>query len=264
MVVLSSLSCLGTGKGAVDATEGNASDVVTTATVAIETSQGVTSEPTMDLGGIPTNCDLWMDDCPAGLKCMPFAAPMGLMWSGSHCSPVSPQPKEEGEPCSIENYLMSGVDDCGEGLICWYVDDSLHGECVSMCVGSEEMPECLDALVSCAIDSTGFLHLCWGCSPLLQDCWSPFENCVPSDLTKGFQCTAEGAAGPGEPCANLNDCKKGTFCSSNSGFCPGNSCCVQYCALDSMMNDCPDMAKCVPFFQEPVSMKYVDIGFCSP
>lgn len=209
-------------------------------------------------------CDPWNDDCPPEFKCMPHAEPDDGMWTGSRCSPLAPMPAGEGEPCAIDGYLMSGVDDCDRGLICWYADENGHGQCIAMCIGSLEMPACPDPLTSCAIDATGFLRTCWGCDPLIQDCWAPMEICVPNALTHGFLCTQPGNSGPGEPCIEHWDCQASSFCSSNSDLCTDGSCCVQFCDLESMTNDCPPTTKCSPYFTEPVPAKYTKIGYCAP
>ena len=50
-----------------------------------------------------------------------------------------------GEPCVVEIWNTSGLDDCERGSMCWYVDDDGHGTCHELCVGTASEPaQCPD------------------------------------------------------------------------------------------------------------------------
>ena len=63
-----------------------------------------------------------------------------------------------------------GGDDCDVGVMCWFLDEELTGECVALCEGTPENPQC-PPYTHCPIVAEGVLNLCLPmCDPLLQDC----------------------------------------------------------------------------------------------
>jgi hypothetical protein len=88
-----------------------------------------------ELCGIWTlvECDLLAQDCPRGLKCMPWANDGGAALNSTHCTPLAPAPGQPGDPCTVEGQL-SGFDDCALGAVCWDVDPAtLQGVCAALC-----------------------------------------------------------------------------------------------------------------------------------
>src|SRR5690606_32103240 len=67
-------------------------------------------------------CDVWSPmDCGEEEKCMPYAS-MGETWDALKCSPLVENPKTLGDECFAEEGPAGGVDDCDDGLFCYYVN----------------------------------------------------------------------------------------------------------------------------------------------
>ena len=117
-------------------------------------------------------CDVWTQDCGCGDKCMPWSDYEGASWNAVRCTPVAAEPKLPGEPCTVEDSPMSGVDDCVAGAMCWRVDpETLEGVCVAFCGGYETEPECAEPGTTCVVANSGVLILCLPtCDPLLAAC----------------------------------------------------------------------------------------------
>src|SRR5689334_19955710 len=67
--------------------------------------------PAPDLGS-GVECDVWIDDCPVGTKCMPWANDGGNSWNATRCTPLAEDPNGIGEPCTVEGSPVTGIDDC--------------------------------------------------------------------------------------------------------------------------------------------------------
>jgi hypothetical protein len=208
-------------------------------------------------GGGTNECDLWIDDCPAGFKCMPWANDGGNEWNATRCTPLADDPHAPGEPCTVEGNGVSGIDDCEAHAMCWYVDpDTSMGECVAMCSGSEANPICESTCEYCRLTSAGVLLLCFPyCDPLVQDCGAG-EGCYPAG--DDFACAPhvglkQGAIG--DECEFLNVCDPGLACLEGARVpgCEGAvGCCAPFC--DVLAADpCPPLLEgtsCVPWFDE--------------
>jgi hypothetical protein len=202
-------------------------------------------------------CDIWVDDCPLGQKCTPVADDGGSSWNAWMCMPLAEDPKAVGEGCTVENSGVSGIDDCEKGSMCWDVDpDTLVGECVAFCSGSEANPTCEDPCTHCAINGDGILIICLpACDPLLQDCYEG-GACYPENETFSCSPDAGGDMGAlGEPCEFINVCDPGLFCASpeSAPSCGGpTGCCASFC--DALAEDpcaaMPAGVECIPFFAE--------------
>jgi hypothetical protein len=70
-------------------------------------------------GGQTYECDLWKQDCPPGEKCMPWANDGGGSWNATRCTPLAEDPRQPGEPCTVEGSGVSGRDDCDIRAMCW-------------------------------------------------------------------------------------------------------------------------------------------------
>jgi len=201
-------------------------------------------------------CDIWIDDCPRGTKCMPWANDGGSSWNATRCSPLAEDPNDVGEPCSIPEYFPGGIDDCGPRSMCWDVDpDTLIGECVAFCTGSESSPSCDDPCTTCRLTGAGVLILCLPvCDPLAPDC-DEGEACYPVD--DSFECApdAGGDMGAlGEPCEFLNVCDPGLFCAPVETVpdCEGSGCCTPFCdaLAEAPCAGLPGGVECIPWFDE--------------
>ena len=234
-----------------------------------EGGDSTTGLPSLFLGhpdlGEGHDCDLWSQDCPAGMKCMPWANDGGGSWNATRCSAIDPDPDTVGEPCMVDGSGVSGIDSCELGAMCWDVDPQTNaGTCVALCTGSAAAPVCEDPS-----------HLCIGrhpqlclpsCCPVEQDC-PEGQACYP--LGDTFVCSPDASGDLGaylDPCEFVNVCDPGYFCANPEVLppCVGWGCCAPYCNIGS--TTCaeydPNLA-CVPWFGEgeapPV---YQHIGAC--
>ena len=190
-----------------------------------------------DGGGGEVECDVWMQDCPPGEKCMPWANDGGNSWNATRCSEVVDNPGQVGDECMVDGSGVTGIDDCDVGSMCYYVDPETNvGTCVGFCEGSQDAPIC-DMGFLCSISNNGVLILCRReCDPLLQDCMGS-AACLPANGSDGFVCivdaSGEGGAA-GDPCEFLNACDPGLFC-ANADVVPGcvdsAGCCSEFCDL---------------------------------
>ena len=226
-----------------------------------------------DGAGTEVECDVWMQDCPEGEKCMPWANDGNNSWNATRCSPIDDNPGEVGDECTVEGNGVSGIDSCTEGSMCYYVDPETNiGTCVGFCQGSEESPMCEPGFL-CSISNDGVLILCRReCDPLLQDCMGS-AACLPANGSDGFVCIidASGEMGaPGDPCEFLNACDPGLFCANPEAVpdCIGSGgCCSEFCDLTSADPDaeCSQMGQtCTPWFEEgtaPPDLEHV--GACA-
>lgn len=207
--------------------------------------------------GTMGECDIWMEDCPEGQKCMPWDSMGGAdTWNSTTCSDVNAAPGQKGDVCTVEGSSTSGIDTCDKHLLCWYIDDMNTGTCISMCEGSEEAPTCPDG-EKCDVSNNGSLILCLlTCDPLVQSC--PDGQICFFDGVQDFICDfdASGEEGQyGDACAYINVCDYGLFCADQAsvpGCANGDGCCSPYCNLSDMENTCPGapMQECVPWYTE--------------
>jgi hypothetical protein len=261
----------GMSSTSVDAT----TTTTTSATTAAETT-GTSADTCnfLDCGttgdGGPPMCDIWAQDCPEGEKCMPYAKDGGGSWNATRCSPLAENPGLAGDPCTVDGSAVSGIDDCGLGLLCWFVDNETgEGTCLSMCEGSEASPSC-PAMQLCDISNEGVLILCLDtCDPVLVDC-APGLICFPSSMGL-FICDfdASGEEGAyGEPCEFINVCDPGLYCANPESVpgCNAGGCCSEFCDINGE-NTCSgqDMGQvCVPWYEDGMAPPGLEhVGGCS-
>jgi hypothetical protein len=201
-------------------------------------------------------CDPWLQNCPAGQKCMPYITE-GNAWNALMCSPIAEDPNGIGEPCTVEGSAGSGIDDCEWGAMCFYVDAETNvGTCVAQCGGTQMDPVCAEG-TSCAIANEGVLTLCiQTCDPDLDECPAG-QMCEPFDEDL-FLCFPESVdpGGYGQDCTAF-ECNPGLVCLSaeyHANCVEGaTGCCTPYCELDG--RPCPDGMTCV-------LQNESDIGWC--
>lgn len=213
-----------------------------------------------DPGDVPPNfqCSVWEQDCPRGHKCMPWANDGGGSWNATKCTPIADDPGAPGDPCTVEESGVSGVDTCELGAMCWYVDnETLEGQCIPLCGGDESNPTCPENY-SCVISGSGVITPCLpDCDPVEQDCPGG-QACYP--LGEDFACAPDvsGEDGaPGDACEFVNVCDPGGFCLVATAIsdCDGSGCCVPTCDVEDDASDAECMAfdaatLCVPWFEK--------------
>jgi hypothetical protein len=179
-------------------------------------------------------CDPFAEDCPCDEKCMPWANDGGSAWNALMCTPVAPDPKQVGEPCTVEGNGVSGIDDCDIHSMCWNVDPETNmGECVAFCTGSAKEPACERECANCAIANDGVLALCFPtCDPLAMDCGEG-QTCLPlfgDDFMCSLDLSGDGGAA-GDPCEYFNGCDPGLVCLDASYLpsCESAGCCTPFC-----------------------------------
>jgi hypothetical protein len=219
--------------------------------------------------GQMNECDIWLQDCPDGQKCMPWANDGGGSWNATTCSPVDAMPGQSGDECTVEGSAVSGVDSCDKGLLCWYVDENNIGSCLDMCTGSAENAMCPSGSV-CDITNDGVLILCLPtCDPLLTDC-PDSQICFFSAQANDFICDfdASGEEGQyGDPCEYINVCDPGLFCANPDAVpnCQAGGCCSEYCDLTEP-NTCSGAdggQECVPWFESDPPPGLENVGACA-
>jgi hypothetical protein len=212
----------------------------------------------------PGECNFWNEDCPEGQKCVPFAAEGAPSWNSLGCVPIVVDPAPVGAPCVAIGHAASGLDSCEKHAICWGVDETLQGECVSLCFGNELDHLCKLPTETCVLANDRILAVCLPtCDPLLVDC-PQGQVCIPA--VGEFACAPD-ASGPGgglfSACAAGNTCDPGLVCagSSNAAQCDANSaeCCLAYCDLDAPT--CPQGQECKQWSQGFPGI-HEDVGFC--
>jgi hypothetical protein len=218
-------------------------------------------------GGLAGQCDPKSQDCPAGEKCSAVSDAPGEPWGVNICVPMKGD-SQVGDPCDIEDGKYTGVDNCDVGLICLLTDDEgKGGACVEFCDSSDTCPGTPTA--KCVTYNDGSLPICLNdCDPLIQDC--PAGQACYNSAGDNFVCFKESAmAGegtPGDECAYINQCQKGTFCAAATALaeCPTPSCCTPYCPVSGGNAPCNMGEDCVAFFAEGMAPPGLeDVGVCA-
>lgn len=211
------------------------------------------------------DCSTFIQDCPDGEKCMPYAEDGGDFWNALGCFPLDPAPVGPGAPCQVFGPPTSGMDDCDERSMCWNFEvETNTGTCVPFCTGSPGNPACAAPDELCLIANEGVIAVCLdSCDPLEQGC-APGLACLPS--TDGFACTPDASGGMtmvGDPCAILNECGAGFACLMGEVVgCPSTGCCTSFCDL-SESDMCPGPLVCMPFFDPAETPAgYENVGVC--
>ena len=222
--------------GATTTSSGTGGDPSTGAAVDTSTSAESGGFVTMpDVGALP-QCSLYADDCPAAEKCMPYASDGGISPDATRCVPLADPPVGLAQPCAVQEFAASGLDDCDRGLYCVVHDDeALLGECVALCVEDPEAPDlvCADGNARCVGGPDILPRLCsTGCDPFGADCPGE-QNCYR--IGDHFTCLddASGALGAyGERCLFTNQCDAGMLCADPPEFfeCDNaDGCCTPFC-----------------------------------
>jgi len=216
-------------------------------------------------------CDVVAQDCPLGEKCTYWSSD-GSRLDGTNCVAVSGDPAGLGEPCTAEENPLSGLDDCGLGMMCLLVDPvTLQGRCLELCGGETSQSECPEEY-QCVVSSGGqYPGSCRPtCDPLDVAC-DANETCLPTNGS--FLCIPVllTPAAVGEDCESVNACEPGSLCADPevAAVCdsePLNGCCVPFCDVNDRGTTCADFdptTTCVPWFEvDAAPPQYAHVGVC--
>jgi hypothetical protein len=186
---------------------------------------------------------------------MPWG-PGGVPWSATRCTPLAEDPKQPGDPCTVEGDIWSGIDDCDRRVQCWDVDPETNmGTCVAMCIGSEAVPSCANACEHCTIQSDALPLVCLPpCDPFAQDCGEG-AGCYLDDGATAFDCIPAGTAAIGDACEYDHECAPGSHCAGAAlvpGCADARRCCTAYCDVTEA-EPCPATlpgTECIPFYDD--------------
>ena len=259
-----------------------ASTSTTTATSTVGTFGDDTSEDSsvgyiidVDGGGGPCSamswCDVWAQDCPRDEKCLPWDLCGTGNWSGTRCDALDPNPAAVGESCTVIDGLFAGTDDCDLASMCWNPDpETLQGECVAFCTGSEANPLCSDPATTCFLGFNGnVLSVCLPrCNPLASTC-DATESCIFDDGSPdgAFVCLPSVVVAPqdyGEDCSEAEACGTGLLCLDGAHVpgCIGERCCTML-GESTMPPSCPDATQtCMPLYDGVAPEGLQDLCFC--
>ncbi len=175
-----------------------------------------------------------------------------VLWGASSSCEEMPGRYSAGTPCTTPM-------DCAPGLACFLTEEG--GVCGRVCCPGEEVACTGDAVCGGSgvlVDGT---ESSWGrCLPPRScDVLDPSEDCEPRegcfivDADGTTQCRVAGAGGPGDACADQEDCQSGFFC---GGI--GNARrCVRICRIGA--DECPaEEGRCQAQAHSPPGT-----GFCT-
>jgi hypothetical protein len=218
---------------------------------------GLLTQP--DVGALP-QCELYADDCADGNKCSPYASDGGPSPDATRCIPIADDPAGVDQPCTVQDWSASGLDDCERGLYCvLYDDEQLLGRCVALCQEDPDAPDlvCADDTARCVGGPDIIPRLCsTGCDPFGGTCPGE-QQCYR--IGDHFTCLDD-ASGPGgaygDPCLFTNQCDLGMLCADPPEFFECQStdgCCTPFCDTrepDASAN-CPGAPEhlCEPLFE---------------
>lgn len=249
---------------------------VTTTASTVSTSTGAVTTTTGGSFIIPSDmtihdgCDVWTEDCPEGMKCMPVSLDGDSAWESLRCVPIAPNPDDVNEPCELLGTGLDGLDTCDMHAMCWNVDpDTGQGTCLGMCTGNPGAPGCVDPGAFCQIFNDGVLILCHPvCDPIASDC-PEGDVCIPAASGDNFLCAPSNGQGQAfEECQFSATCAPGFVC-LHSSFAPecdpnDDACCLPFCDI-TQPNTCPGMSlECTPWFEQgeaPAGLE--NIGVCA-
>ena len=249
----------------------------TSTSTTVDPDASATAGSTTDPGGLGEGeeCELQLQECAPGLKCMPYSNDGSQVWNATACFPMDPDPADLGEPCEWIGQPWSGYDTCGWGQVCWGFDGE-PGVCKGLCLTDDpenddyETWTCEDPLALPNIGCQECFCVCeTPCDPLSQNC-DEGQACLAN--YELFQCVpdASGDMGAyGDPCEFLNVCDPGLACLSADAV-PGcedsAGCCSPFCDV-TQPNTCPGAAEgqtCQPWFEPgEAPMGFERVGACA-
>jgi hypothetical protein len=211
-------------------------------------------------------CDVTLQDCARGEKCVPWANDGGDTWNATRCSEIPENPAGLGESCVAEGSPVSGFDSCDLGLLCFEVDPrTLQGTCTAFCNEYDE--------TSCGPDEVCVDYDYFAPFVCLPRC-DPFDpgSCAANEacrqIGEDLLCVPDVVLPQGLDCgADEQYCAPDQACQPDAelGNCTDPECCSLYCDLSAPNPDLPCFAMpaelCRPFFDEPPP-GYEHVGVC--
>lgn len=222
--------------------------------------------------GAMGECSIWEQDCPEGDKCVPWSNEPDLVPDDIRCCPDNPGGGLHGEPCAVEDYFGSCIDDCALGHMCLDIDNDGSGICQKFCQGQASNPEC-DADETCLIYFAGVPFCFEQCDPLVQSCPAG-EGCYPDEEAAGgtgFICLPTiGGGKVGDLCWLLSSCEPGLLCVTGDfqPDCPFTGCCSSLCDTTADPDPCEEIVpgtECVSWYyagQMPPMVELENVGAC--
>jgi hypothetical protein len=178
-------------------------------------------------------CDVIDQDCADGEKCVPWANDGGDLWNANRCVAIEPEGSVPGEPCTVVNSPVSGVDSCDASSLCVNVDPkTLQGVCAPFCELGDDGPWCSDG-AECMQSNDGTVAICLPtCDPLAFAC-ADGEGCYL--VGEAWYCLRVGAPvqyvdmlpAHCEPGSTAIPLDSQSFCDPESDVC-----CAQVCDID--------------------------------
>jgi hypothetical protein len=197
-------------------------------------------------------CDVSVQDCPRGEKCMPWANDGSDVWNSGRCSPLDDDPVPPGGSCTVEGSAVSGIDSCELGAMCW------EGTCIGFC-DPLRVPSriCVEPAL-CLNLNFGYVPVCvTPCDPL-QDAPCPDgEACRHLQGDDGFYCLpllGGHVYGSSQHCEDAT-CLPSQLClpADSLSTCEAASCCTELCDLgdpgaDAQCAAIDPVLACEPFY----------------
>lgn len=213
------------------ATTTTPTDSLPSDTTAAETQGTGTEAGSTVTGQFPSECDLFTQNCPPGMKCTFFSENVYKEAPVSTCVPLAPEPQPPDQPCHFNEPGM-GLDDCELGSFClpWLSDQAGNSSCVSLC--EAETFACADDAHACIIMDTPLFWCHFTCDVLKQDCAEglacSLQRCL--SVSTGFFDRQ-----PGEPCEAFEQCIPRSVCGAAEYVpnCPDERCCTELCDLQT-------------------------------
>lgn len=233
------------------------------------------STPIDPSGSSMAQCSIYDQDCPVNEKCVPWSDQPDLVPDDIRCCPLSANAAMPGDPCEVEGYFGSCLDNCDEESFCIDLDGDGQGFCQAFCNGSAANPEC-EVRQSCLIYFAG-VPLCFDvCDPLIQNCPQD-RGCYPDEEANGgtgFICMPTllfGDGDFGDYCWLLSGCQPGLLCVTPEFMpnCDGIvGCCSPLCEIDEP-DPCPSFdpdLRCVSWYAggaSPPAPELDQVGICA-
>ncbi|MEM7153596.1 MAG: hypothetical protein AAF799_12190 [Myxococcota bacterium] len=226
---------------------------------------GFVDDPDIAVG---FECDIFLQDCPSGHKCIPYDDRGGGYPTTWGCVPLGPEPVDLDEPCSWDGAPFASSDDCGVGALCFdheQTDDPSDDRCLPMCEreGPSEV-SCRDPELFCNFTGNSAWFVCARrCHPLLDDCPAA-EVCANNPNGLFCQDSPPDPAGLGEPCDSVAGCEVGSYCIGPAATvdCGGVGCCTPWCIIGD--DTCPPDHTCQPYYTDGSAPQgHEGLGVCA-
>lgn len=224
-----------------------------------ETASTSSSEGEVSTGApeiIP--CETWADECPDGMKCIPFSSQESDYFDSQGCFPMASEAAGLGGACESLDLSENILDTCEKHMFCWGL------VCEPLCQGTPQSLVCPSGFACATINR---LAVCLPtCDPRLP-CPESGDTCVAS-VGGVFECVERHAEQElFSSCADDEECVLGTFCGysfmADECFQDISRCCIAYCDTDQPF--CPGAGQqCQPYGGLPNDIpEYQNLGYCS-